>query len=193
MNKQQFFAALKDKLIELPQDEIEEQMIFYGEMIDDRIEEGMTEEQAIAQLGTLESIVAQILAEIPRKKLVTERVTPSRKRSAWETVLLAAGAPIWLPLFASIYAVVWSVTISLWAIEFSLAACSAGGVFASVVFMARGNLASGAAMLGAGILCAGLGIFGFGGCKYATDAILKYSKNIFIWMKSCFWKKEKEA
>lgn len=197
MNKQEFLAELKAKLIGLPQDDIEERLGFYSEMIDDRVEEGLTEEQAICELGTIESIATQIMSEIPLTKLVREKVKPSRKLSVWEIVLLVLGSPIWLSLlialFAiviSIYAVVWSVIISLWAVEFSLAACSVGGVFASVFFMAKGNLVSGAAMLGAGILCAGLAIFGFHGCKYATSAILKLSKKIFIWIKSCFVKKE---
>lgn len=197
MNKQEFLSGLKAKLIGLPQDDIDERLSFYSEMIDDRVEEGLTEEQAICELGTIESIATQIMSEIPLTKLVREKVKPSRKLSVWEIVLLVLGSPIWLSiliaLFAiviSIYAVVWSVIISLWAVEFSLAACSVGGVFASVVFMAKGNIVSGVAMLGAGILCAGLAIFGFYGCKYATNAILKLSKKIFIWIKSCFMKKE---
>ncbi len=197
MNKQEFLAELNRKLTGLPQDDIEERLSFYSEMIDDRVEEGLTEEQAIAELGTLENIVAQIMSEIPLSKLVKEKVKPSRTLRVWEIVLLVLGSPIWLSLlialFAiviSIYAVVWSVIISLWAIEFSLAACSVGGAFASVVFMAKGNIVSGVAVLGAGILCAGLAILGFYGCKYATNAILKLSKKIFIWIKSCFVRKE---
>ncbi len=196
MNKQEFLSGLKAKLIGLPQDDIDERIGFYSEMIDDRVEDGLSEEQAITQLDTLENIVAQIMSEIPLTKLVCEKVKPSRKLSVWEIVLLVLGSPIWLSILIamcaiviSIYAVVWSVIISLWAVEFSLAACSVGGVFASVVFMAKGNIVSGVAMLGAGILCAGLAIFCFYGCKYATKAILKLSKKIFIWIKSCFMRK----
>ncbi len=196
MNKQEFLSGLKAKLIGLPQDDIDERIGFYSEMIEDRVEDGLSEEQAITQLDTLENIVAQIMSEISLTKLVREKVKPSRKLSVWEIVLLVLGSPIWLSILIamcaiviSIYAVVWSVIISLWAVEFSLAACSVGGVFASVVFMAKGNIVSGVAMLGAGILCAGLAIFCFYGCKYATKAILKLSKKIFIWIKSCFMRK----
>lgn len=197
MNKQEFLGSLKAKLTGLPQEDIEERISFYSEMIEDRVEEGLTEAQAIAQLGTLENIVAQIMSEIPLTKLVKEKVKPSRTLKAWEIVLLALGSPIWLSLLialfaiiVSIYTVIWSIIISLWAIEISFIACSVSGAFASVVFMARGTIVSGVAMLGAGILCTGISIFGFYGCRYATDAILKFSKRIFIWFKSHFMKKE---
>ncbi len=197
MNKQAFLTELRAKLTGIPQDDIEERIDFYSEIIDDRTEEGRTEEEAVAALGSTDAIVRQIMSEISLAKLVKEKVTPRRALRAWEIVLLALGSPIWLSLFIalfaiviSIYAVIWSAIISLWAIQFSLTACSVGGAFASVVFMAKGNMVSGAAVLGAGILCAGLAIFAFYGCKYATRAILKFSKQIFIWIKFRFMRKE---
>ncbi len=197
MDKREFLAELRKKLNGIPQDDIEERISFYGEMIDDRMEEGLTEEQAIAELGRIEDIVMQIMSEIPLTKLVKEKVKPERSLRAWEIVLLVLGSPIWLSLFialfaivVSLYAVIWSVIISLWAAEISIAACSAGGAFAAIVFITQGNLTAGILMLGAGILCAGLAIFAFFGCKYATIGILKLTKQIFLWIKSCFMKKE---
>ena len=45
MRKQEFLAQLRKALSGLPQDEIEERLTFYGEMIDDRMEEGLSEEE----------------------------------------------------------------------------------------------------------------------------------------------------
>ncbi len=197
MNKQEFLAELKAELTGMPREDLEERIGFYSEIIDDRIEEGLTEEEAVAELGSIEDITNQIMSEIPLTKLVKEKVKPGRTLRAWEIVLLALGAPVWLSLLIalsaiviSIYVVIWSVIVSLWAIEFSLLACSVGGAVSFVVFMAKGNIVSGAAMLGAGILCAGLAVFGFYGCKYASNAVLKFSKRIVIWIKSCFMKRE---
>ena len=39
MNKQEFLMRLREGLSGLPQNEIEERLTFYSEMIDDRIEE----------------------------------------------------------------------------------------------------------------------------------------------------------
>ena len=48
MNKQEFLSQLRKGLAGLPQNDIEERLAFYGEMIDDRIEEGLSEEEAVS-------------------------------------------------------------------------------------------------------------------------------------------------
>ncbi len=42
-------------------------------MIDDRVEEGLTEEEAISEIGTVNEILSQIIEEIPLSKLVKEK------------------------------------------------------------------------------------------------------------------------
>ena len=66
-------------------------------MIDDRMEEGLAEEEAVSSFGTPEEIADQILSEIPLSRLVRERVKPKRALKAWEIVLLVLGSPVWLP------------------------------------------------------------------------------------------------
>lgn len=63
MNKHEFLAALRRELTALPHGELTEQLNFYNEMIDDRMEEGMTEEDAVAGIGSVEGIAAVILAD----------------------------------------------------------------------------------------------------------------------------------
>ena len=50
MTKIQFIMDLYEKLSGLPQDDVDERLNFYSEMIDDRIEDGKTEEEAISYL-----------------------------------------------------------------------------------------------------------------------------------------------
>ena len=47
MRKQEFLTELRKGLSGLPQDDIEERLSFYSEMIDDQIEEGLAEEEAV--------------------------------------------------------------------------------------------------------------------------------------------------
>lgn len=82
MNKHEFAAALRRELSALPHDEMTEQLNFYSEMIDDRMEEGMTEEEAVAGIGSVEGIAAVILADraadgdpIPRSEKPAEEET----------------------------------------------------------------------------------------------------------------------
>lgn len=197
MSKQEFLAQLRKGLSGLPQEDIEERLTFYSEMIEDRKEEGLLEEEAVSAVGSVQEIVAQIVADIPLTKIVKERIKPKRRLNSGEIVLLALGSPIWLSLgiaaFAvifSIYISLWAVIISLWTVFVSLAACSIGGVMACVIFTVGGNGASGVAMLAAGIVCAGLSIFMFYGCKAVTVGTLILTKKMVIWIKNCFIKKE---
>jgi len=197
MSKQEFLAQLRKGLSGLPQDDIEERLTFYSEMIEDRKEEGLSEEEAVSAVGTVDEIVTQVVAETPFAKIAKERIKSKRRLSAGEIVLLALGSPIWLSLGIAAFAVIlslyislWAVIISLWAVFASFAACSIGGVLACVVFIVDGNGASGLAMLSAGIVCAGLAIFMFYGCKVATKGTLILTKKIAIWTKNCFIKKE---
>ena len=48
MKKQEFITKLEEKLSRLPKKEVEERLNFYSEIIEDKIEDGLTEEQAVA-------------------------------------------------------------------------------------------------------------------------------------------------
>ena len=197
MTKKEFLDELKKGLFGIPEEDITRSIEFYSEMIDDRIEDGKTEEEAVADIGTVKDAVSQILAEIPITKLIKEKVKKKRKIGALEIVLLVLGSPIWLSLlivaFAvilSMYVVIWSVIVSLWAVFASLAGVAVGGIFSGVIFVCNSNLLAGIAMLGASLVLAGLSIVSFFGCKAATKGILILTKKMALGIKNCFVKKE---
>lgn len=190
MNKQDFLAQLRKGLFGLPQKEIEEHLTFYSEIIDDRMEEGLSEEEAVSEVGSVDKIVAQVVADISLTKIAKERIKSKKRLSAGEIILLALGSPIWISLGIAAFAVIFSLYISLWAVFGSLVGCSIGGVLSGVIFTIGGNGTSGIAMLGASIVCAGLTIFMFYGCKAVTDGTLTLTKKVAIWIKKCFIKKE---
>ena len=197
MKRLEFLLQLQDRLSCLPQDEMEEQLAFYNEMIDDRIEEGLSEEEAVAQVGSVDEIVSQILADTPLSTLVKEKIKPKKRLKVWEIVLLAVGSPLWLCLLIAafavgiaLYAALWAVVISLWAAFASVAACAVGGLAAGVIFIGNGNGLSGIAMIGASLVCAGLSIFLFYGCRAATLGTAWLTKLSVLGIKRCFIKKE---
>ncbi len=197
MNKQEFLAQLRRGLSGMPQEDIEERLIFYSEMIDDRMEEGFSETEAVCAIGTVNDVVSQILAETPLTKLVKEKVKPDRSLKVWEIVLMILGFPVWFPLLIAafsvifvIYMSVWSVIVSLWAIEVSLWAGALAGIISMAFFAFQGNGLTGIIMLSAGLFCAGLSIFLFFGCKAATKGILWMTKRTALWIKSLFVGKE---
>ena len=197
MDKQEFLAQLRKGLTGLPQADIEERLTFYSEMIEDRMEEGLSEAEAVSAVGSVNEIVAQVVEDTSHTKIVSDRVKPKRQFKTWEIVLLVLGSPIWLSLgiaaFAvilSLYVSLWAVIISLWAGFASLAACSFGCLAAGIVFVCLGNGLTGLAMLAAALTCTGLSIFAFYGCKAATMGILMLTKKMAMGIKHCFIRKE---
>lgn len=194
MTKLKFILTLHDKLSHLPQSEVEERLNFYSEMIEDRIEEGMSEDEAVAAVGSLEDIAEQIEAEISGAKTPSEKVKPKRHLKAWEITLLVLGSPVWASLLIAAFAVIlslyislWAVLISLWAVFSALAVSAVGICIVGVAFICLGHAASGIAMIGAGFVCTGLSVFTFFGCIAATKGTVNLTKLAF---KSSFAKKE---
>lgn len=195
MCKQEFLAQLRKGLSGLPQRDIEERLSFYSEMIDDRMEEGLSEDEAVLAVGSVEEIVSQIIGDIPLAKLAKERVKGNRRLKSWEIVLLVLGSPLWLSLgiaaFAvifSVYVSLWSVIISLWAVFVSFVGCFIGGLMAGTVVACTGNVLPGIAVLAAGLLCAGLSIFAFYGCSAVTRGFSLLTRKTAVWIKNCFVK-----
>ena len=95
MNKTEFSQALRRALGKLPSYEVEQSIAFYEEMIADRMEDGMREEEAVAALGPVEAIAAQIIAETPPiPKAIAKANTGSRTLNV---VLLVVFSPSGCP------------------------------------------------------------------------------------------------
>ena len=198
MRKQEFIYQLWKKLSDLPKEEVEERLSFYGEMIDDRMEDGLSEEEAVAAIGSADEIASLIIEEIPLNKIVRERIKPKRRLRAWEIVLLVLGAPIWIPLLVvvplsvtvSLYAVLWSAVVALWAVFVALVASAAVGLICGVGFSFVNSPAVGISLIGVSLVCAGLSVFIFFGCMGATKGAALLAKKIVLGIKNLLVKKE---
>ena len=189
MDKTQFLVALCDKLAHLPQREVEERLRFYMEMIDDRMEEGFSEKDAVAAVGSIDDIATQVAADLSASPapIPEEKTAPAkRRRKAWQIVLLALGSPLWLSLLIaaaavafSLYVSAWAVVVSFWAAFGSVVACIPAAFISGIVFIAQGNLYSGLFMIAAGFVCAGLAILLFFGCKALSKGTCLLTKKVF--------------
>ncbi len=196
MTKQRFCDELRRALRGLAEDEIQSSLDYYKEIIDDRIESGMSEEDAVAALGAPEDIAREIMLDMPLPKIIKTKYRQKSNWRSWEIILLILGAPIWLPLLLAaailvlaVYIVIWSVAISFWAIDVSLAACSLTGLFLFCVLLGSGNILSAFLYLGAGLTLAGLSIFMFLGCNAFTALTVKLGSLIWRALKSIFIRK----
>ncbi len=193
MNKEEFLAELRSGLAGLPRDDIDERVSFYAEIIDDRIEEGLSEAEAVAGLGPVGEIVSQIIADTPFTKLVLEKVSSKRALRAWEIVLLVLGFPLWFPLLVAagavllaLYVVVWALIVTIFAVELAFLASVIGEFVAAVVALAKGSVLAAAAALGLALFCAGVSYFLFFGCIKAAKGLLKLTKKAALGMKARF-------
>ena len=199
MNKQEFLLALRGALSDLPEADIKASLDYYAEIIDDQMEEGVAETDAVASLGSVVAVAEQIMLDMPLTKLVKARVKPKRRLRAWEIVLIIAGSPVWFPILVAlaavalaVYIVLWSVVISLYAADLSLAAGALAGLAGCAVLAATGSIPSALLFVGAGLACAGLAIFGFLGCNATAKGVLQLGKLIWRGIKSCFVRKKGE-
>lgn len=190
MSKEEFLAALENGICGLPKEEIEERLAFYGEMIEDLKEDGLTEEEAVAGIGTPEEVILQIAQDVPVGKIVRHRVRSSFRPKAWEIVLIVLGFPVWFPLLAAAFAVaialyiaLWAVIVSLWAVDFSLAVASVGGIALAVAYVSHGFGLPAVAMTGVAVMSGGASIFLFFGCLYATKGLAKLTKKAVLGFK----------
>lgn len=194
MTKIQFLNELRDRLEGLPKEDIDNRISFYEEAIDDRIDDGLEEEEAVEDIGTVDEVVNDILRDTPLRKIVKERVRPKRALRAWEIVLIVLGFPLWFPLVltASILALVGYLLIWVWvlvtySVELSFIV---GAVGELVLFFI--NLVAGSAPfvhLGMSIMCAGGAMLLIFGCIGATKLTIKISAKIVTAIKRAFIKK----
>lgn len=179
MSKVEFLKELENCLSGLPKAEVEEYLGFYSEMIDDYIEDGFSEEEAVVAAGSAEKIAEDIIADTPITKLVKQKIKPKKRLSALAITLIALGSPIWLALLISAFAVVlalyialWAVVISLWAAFVAVLACGLGGIASGVFLICCKSGLTGLFLIGAGLVCIGVAIFLFFLCKLASRGVV---------------------
>ena len=195
MTKPEFLEELKSSLSGLPDDEIKERLSFYSEIIDDRIEEGITEEDAVLSLGKISDIVTETIADTPLKKIVKKKVEKKRTIHLWEIVLIILGAPLWVPIIISLltialslYAVIWALVISLCAVEVSLFACTLCSAFLGIFYIIKSNLPACLASFSLTLFCIGLSIIMFYICLMASKATIRLTKKFILTVKMKFVK-----
>lgn len=197
MTKQEFIDALREKLSGLPKQEVDERIDFYSEIIDDMLEDGLSEADAVKKIGAPQDVAFKIAEEIPLGKIIKSKIR-RKKRSATEIMLLAIGSPIWgsllisvLAVIFSIYVSLWAVVISLWASELSFAVGAPCGLFLGCILAFNGEGVFGIFIISSGLCLAGFSILFFFVCRLATRGMIILTKRIVSSIKRCFVGKER--
>ena len=209
MKKQEFLKTLAARLAGLSANDVDRSLEYYSEIIDDRMEEGLAEEDAVAAMGPLDDCVAQIRVTLPTPAWTSstdgqmadslpDKKPSFRRLKGWEILLLIIGSPIWIPLLLALGAVVLSLYIALWAVvivvyslEIAFAAGALGGIFGAGTLLFTGAPTQALLYLGGGFVFVGLTILLFFGVGKITHGAVTLCKGSVRAVRHCFGRKEK--
>lgn len=196
MNKRDFLNKLSANLASLPKYEIDKSISYYEEIINDRIEDGMSEEDAVAALGDIDSIAENIKYDMSITTLMKAKVSESKNRASnkgvWLTLVIL-GFPLWFPLlaafasvFLALYISVWAVIVSLYAVVLSLGVSCVASLVAGLAFCFVKTVSLGLCVFGAALLCGALTLFMIKPVYMITKGLIKFTAYIIRKIKSLF-------
>lgn len=163
MTKHEFLKRLEKAIRKLPKEERNRFLSYYKEMIEDRVEDGLTEEQAVAEMEDISVIADRILKELKQKK-----------KKGW--IWAAISSPIWVPVLAIGICAICVVGLAVYCCVIALLLCGlVGCIGLAGTIIGGGDIASGVFTLGVGLALMGIGLLLLGpvnrGAKATTSAI----------------------
>lgn len=196
MNKSEFLNLLESKLAELPDNEIKKSLTYYSEMIDDRIEDGESESDAVASLGSVDEISKSVISQTPLSAHIKESAKKKVRLKILIIILLILGSPIWLSILLtlfsvilSLYAAIASIIIALYSVVAAFLLGGAAAVLGSPIIM-YSNMYTGIALIGAGFILFGLGIFLAYGTVILSKLTIRFTCFLGRKFKSAFAKRK---
>lgn len=196
MNKREYLDRLEDLLACLSKEQRAESLAFYEEMIDDRIEEGMTEEEAVAALDAPGVAAEAILDELPA---VPRAVAKTRRKSRvllWAAVIV--GSPIWLSLLVAfvivavtVYACIWILAACIWVVAAALVVAFPFSLLLAFWGVCAGNVPYALAQAGMGLVGLAFGALCFKGAWVASKQLVRLSRLWLAKVASPFVKRRK--
>ena len=178
MTQAEFIARLDRLIAALPAEERRRATEFYRELSLDRMENGKTEEEAVADCGPVEEIAEKVMAAY----------TPVRQPSLFLRVMkiiaLIFGVPILLsiaiPLAAAafvLYACLWILMACVFILVLSFGLVGLVGVVGTA-FVLPQSLPAGVFQLGAGLLFCGLCLLSLVGAVKLFQLLLRFT----VWL-----------
>ncbi len=199
MTKTEFLGDLKHLLRELPESDAKESLEYYGEIINDRIEDGVEEADAVSALGTPKEIAEQILSEFEGKRPSATREKRSGMRP-WIIVMLIVGSPIWLSLAVTAaalaitaFVLLWTMVAVAWFVCVSLCASAVTAVIAGFSKLFLGSFAYAILLFGTALFISGITILSVICCIKLTAICALLIKKLFAGISSRVKRKEAAA
>lgn len=154
MNKKEFLTTLENGIHTLPKIEKERIFNYYHETLEDRIEDGLNEEEAVQSMEDVQSIIAQALSEY---QVQEDKPIEVKKGRGLRYTLLLLASPfigIFLCTLLTMYIALWFLFLALLFLLLGLILF----VVLGIVFLIRTlrlNVTSGIVLVGCIFIAAG--------------------------------------
>lgn len=191
MNRVEFLNLLKKRLKDISKEDLKRTLDYYNEIISDKIDDGISEKEAIKSLGSIDEIVNEV-----KNGISSERKKSEKNSKGWKVALLISTFYIWVPILISIFAVIFSLYVSLWAIVVSLGAVGVSsiivtpaGIIIGIIRICGGNTPAGIVIIGLSLVLAGIGILLCKATIELSKLSIKLLKKILQIIKHLFGKR----
>ena len=192
MKKNEFLHELRRSLKGLNDDDIDEKISFYSEMIDDRIEEGYSEEDAVREIGSVDDVICDVAKDTKLLSLFKQRCRPKRRIRAFEIVLLILGFPLWFPLLLT-FMILASVAIfmfyimdiAFFSVDLSLGVAGLWSLVLTYIYLVKGE-GFNTGYVGIGLFGIGTAIILFFACVLFAKFSFRITRRSLIGIKSWF-------
>ncbi len=180
MTRDEFLNRLGELLACLPADQVKETQEFYAEAIADRMEDGMTEAEAVAAMGTPGEVAEATLDELPAVPRAIART--KRKSTALLWALAIVGSPVWIPLLlafvavaAAVYICIWVLALCVWIVAAAFGGAGLVGLLFAVDGIIIGHVPYVLASMGMGFASIGVALLTGAGAWTASKQIARLS------------------
>ncbi len=191
MNKTEFLNKLFYYLKKMDSAEKNKFIVYYEEMINDYIENGLTEEDAIHKIGTPEKIADDLLNNYNSIKFEF----PSGGSKILNMIFIVIGFPLWGSFLLAFLLLVFSAYVVIWCVPFVAGAGCVGFLASSIVgvigtpFVLAKNLPLGLIQLGTSIASIGISFLLGALAVLLTKKFIVISRNFTVKLVSLFKKK----
>ncbi len=204
MTKEMFESSLRSYLADrrLPKEEIDRSVEFYLEMIDDRMEDGMEEEEAVGALESPEILAEQILSEQAWHTVLHSKMKHvyEKSKAPAKKVLFWTLSPLWISLLLTVGILLFCLSViegvvfvTAVATVVGIGACGVLGIGMGILlFVQMVNPATALACLGIGLFCLGLLILLLLPVKAILRGIWQLHKLLWRTLKKTVWSMGKE-
>lgn len=166
MTKSEYLKQLKKYLHRLPREDYENTMEYFEEYFEDIGDENVA--QAIEELGTPKEAAAELLNQMLDTQLHTEKEqSGSLKKTLLLSGLCILAAPIGIPLFIVLLAVLFCVFVCIGCLFFTAGILLVSTVFVAGYIFLRGfisltvSIPGALVLIGLALISLGIGIFLF--------------------------------